>query len=141
MLTWSAVAAVIGGAIWYETSCGGTAMAQTTEPAAACCAADEKMEDAAIACTITDAAVMKERVAETKRLFSAAHETIETDSGYKFKFDRALAEDLFAYARFESDCCTFIEFTLTFERNNGPLWLELSGSPEAKKVIASMLAS
>lgn len=114
-------------------------MAQEHVCTADCCAAESKSDDAAIACTITDPDLMAVRRAETARLFNAAIERVETERGYKLKFDRSLAQDLFDYARFESDCCAFIEFTLTFKRNNGPVWLELSGSEEAKAVIREML--
>lgn len=136
----AALAMAIGGT-WYETTHGGTVMAQSTECANACCAVDVKVEEAPLACTITDPSAMKERLLETERLFKLALETIETETGYKMKFDRAHAADLFAYAQFESDCCGFIEFSITFERNNGPVWLHLAGSNDAKVIIASMLPS
>lgn len=132
-----AAAVVVGGVFWVESHCGDVAMAQHESTAAACCAADT--DEPAIACTITDATAMQERKAETERLFRAAQKMVEIEHGYKLKFDRAVAEDLFDYARFESDCCAFIEFSITFERNHGPVWLELSGSSHAKRFIRSML--
>lgn len=135
----SAASVLAGGAVWYELNCGEDAMAQEREPAPACCATDSAADEPAIACTIGDPAVMQERKTETERLFGHAQEIVETDGGYALKFNCKLAEDLFSYARFESECCAFIEFSLRFERDHGPVWLELSGSPEAKEVIAAML--
>lgn len=119
---------------------GGLAMAQENVCTQECCAGTPVNSEPAVACTITDAALMEERREKTRHLVETAKETVETENGYKLKFDRSMASELFDYAQFESQCCTFIEFSLTWERGRASIWLELAGSSDqAKAVIREMV--
>ena len=137
----AATVVAAGGVYWIESYCGESAMAQEAKESAACCAADTAVSEAPVACTITDADVLKERIALTEQLFGAAQKTVETENGYRLKFDRELAPEVFDYAQFESDCCAFVEFTITFEPNHGAVWLGLFASPDANPVLDEMFGS
>ena len=39
--------------------------------------------------------------------------------------------------RMERRCCPFLQFTLTAEPDNGPLWFEVTGPAEVKEFLAS----
>jgi hypothetical protein len=68
-------------------------------------------------------------------LFKAAVEKAELPNGYGF---RMAAKDLPTAAEwvvFESRCCPFFGFELLLSRDQGPLWLRITGSEGVKAFI------
>jgi hypothetical protein len=77
-------------------------------------------------------------------LFSLREEVRELESGYAFRFpgdEDELATRLATFIIAERQCCSFFEFELSFAAEQGPIWLKVSGSQEAKMFMASMLES
>lgn len=48
-------------------------------------------------------------------------------------------EELARFIDFERACCAFLDFTLRVENSDGPIWLELSGSAEAKRFLEPVI--
>jgi len=74
-----------------------------------------------------------------RRLREDVLEVREFDDGYAFRHSPD-GEVLLAIAEFvanERMCCPFFHFTLTVERDGGPVWLRMTGKGEAKHVLAA----
>ena len=61
----------------------------------------------------------------------------ELPDGYEFEFpaDNKTYQLLTEWAFQERLCCPFFEIDLRFDRENGPLWLRLTGRPGTKEFI------
>jgi hypothetical protein len=63
--------------------------------------------------------------------------TRELSDGYEFEFptDRATYQLLTEWVIEERLCCPFLDINLHFNREDGPLWLRLTGRPGTKEFI------
>jgi hypothetical protein len=63
--------------------------------------------------------------------------TRELSNGYEFELpvDNKTYELLTEWAYQERLCCPFFDIELRFDRENGPLWLRLTGRPGTKEFI------
>ena len=63
--------------------------------------------------------------------------TRDLPDGYEFELpaDNKTYQLLTEWAFQESSCCPFFDIDLRFERENGPLWLRLTGRPGTKEFI------
>jgi hypothetical protein len=63
--------------------------------------------------------------------------TRELEDGYEFELppDNKTYQLLTEWAFQERLCCPFFDIDLRFERENGPLWLRLTGRPGTKEFI------
>jgi hypothetical protein len=63
--------------------------------------------------------------------------TRELPDGYEFEFpaDNKTYQLLTEWAYQERLCCPFFDIDLRFDRENGPLWLRLTGRPGTKEFI------
>src|SRR6266404_9269504 len=63
--------------------------------------------------------------------------TRELPDGYEFELppDKGTYQLLTEWAYQERLCCTFFDIDVRFERENGPLWLRLTGRPGIKEFI------
>ncbi len=63
--------------------------------------------------------------------------TRELPDGYEFEFpaDNTTYQLLTEWAFQERLCCPFFDIDLRFDRENGPLWLRLTGRPGTKEFI------
>ena len=61
----------------------------------------------------------------------------ELPDGYEFEFpaDNKTYQLLTEWAFQERLCCPFFDIDLRFDRENGPLWLRLTGRPGTKEFI------
>ena len=61
----------------------------------------------------------------------------ELDDGYalRFRAEPGIIEDLGRFIALERVCCAFLDFSLRVEAGDGPIWLELTGSGEAKSFL------
>ena len=66
----------------------------------------------------------------------------ELANGYIFRFepDDALWMTLAEFIILERQCCPFLEFALTRERDNGPMRLSLTGGDGVRELLQSELA-
>jgi hypothetical protein len=99
------------------------------------------MTDTRIACTLNPAQ-LRDRVAAIDSLASdALLGQDEIAGGVRSRFRRtpdveARVRELVAA---ESSCCRFLSFDVS--RGDGELWLEITGSPEARPVIDQFFAA
>lgn len=94
-------------------------------------------------CNLSDVA-LSERITEIGALFSLREEVRELENGYAFRFpgnENELAARLATWIIEERQCCSFLEFELSFAAEQGPIWLTVNGSQEAKMFVASMIES
>lgn len=80
------------------------------------------------------------RISSVLQLLSQYEEVRELEDGYSFRFpgNDEWTERLISFVVSERGCCSFFNFKLTFEPNNGPIWLYMGGSSEIKAFIDSM---
>ena len=76
-------------------------------------------------------------LANIEALFSVVQEVTELPNGYRFRLPGEsqvwmLASDWVALERL---CCPFFDFSLTIEREHGPIYLTLSGREGVKPFI------
>ena len=97
---------------------------------------DEATFDIDIACSLP-AAEQAERGQEFERLFADAEDVSELADGYALKFPNRDAWITRAVDPIvaERKCCPFFGFTLTFEPDGGPVWLDITGPGEVKAFI------
>ena len=94
-------------------------------------------ENSFIACNLTN----YELVERKKTLLPAIRPFIkdikELENGYLFQFpnDDDLLPKLLEFIDLDGRCCSFLEFNLKVEANNGPIWLQLTGQKGAKEFI------
>ena len=77
------------------------------------------------------------RIEDIEDLFSSHTEIRELDDGYAFQFpgDADWAAKLLDFINAERECCQFFTFDLSFEPNQGPIWLRVRGSTEIKAFL------
>jgi hypothetical protein len=88
-------------------------------------------------CTLPEAD-LRERVAELERTIAKKIvEVRELDDGYALRFpaEAGIVEKLGRFIALERVCCAFLNFSLRVKAGDGPVWLELTGSGEAKKFL------
>jgi len=66
----------------------------------------------------------------------------ETEDGYDFEFpvDEKTFQLLSEWATQERLCCPFLDISLRFEREGGPLWFRLAGRKGVKEFIKMEMA-
>jgi hypothetical protein len=96
----------------------------------------ESVPDIPAACTLTPGE--KERkAAHLQKVGESLVETVERADGYAFRFPPELFDELARIVGLERRCCAFPRFSLKAEPGNGPVWLEITGSPESKAFVAT----
>ena len=88
-------------------------------------------------CTLPEAD-LRERVAEIEdAIAKKIVEVCELNDGYALRFpaESGIVEQLFRFIALEHLCCAFLNFSLRVKAGDGPVWLELTGSEEAKKFL------
>ena len=72
----------------------------------------------------------------TIALFSAMEQRHELKDGYEFRLSKAVTlQDAAEWVELESKCCPFFDFQLERKREQGPLWLRLTGREGVKQFI------
>ena len=72
----------------------------------------------------------------SKVLFEAVEERRELPDGYAFRLANSISlSNAAEWADLESKCCPFFDFQLERRREQGPLWLRLTGRPGVKQFI------
>jgi len=99
--------------------------------------------DMPIACTLPEADLRERRRTLLDSVRRIAIDVTELPSGYAYRFDAA-SDILLTLARLidlERVCCPFLSFTLVVGSGQQPVRLEITGTPEAKAVIADFFGS
>lgn len=73
----------------------------------------------------------------TARVLASVQNTRELPDGYAFTVDstRVGTKDLATFVEFERRCCPFFDFQLAWNRENGPVTLQLTGRDGVKAFI------
>ena len=81
------------------------------------------------------------RASAVIQLLSQYEEIHETEDGYSLRFpgNDEWTERLINFVVSERGCCSFFKFKVTFEPNNGPIWLYMGGSSEIKAFIDKVM--
>lgn len=81
-----------------------------------------------------------EHQAMTERLFGELHEAAEElGAGYVFRFPAAAVPLVATFVERERRCCPFFTFHLTVPPSEAAITLSITGSTEAKAVVAVAL--
>lgn len=101
---------------------------------------DNPTFDIAVACSLT-AEERVERGQGWEALLADAEDVTELAEGYALKFPNrdALIMRATELIIAERRCCRFFRFTLTFEPNEGPVWLHVEGAGEVKAFIKEVM--
>jgi len=94
-------------------------------------------------CSLSDVA-LSERILEMEALISLRKEVRELENGYALRFpgdETELAARLANWIITERQCCSFLEFELSFAAEHGPIWLTIDGSQEAKMFVAFLIGT
>jgi len=89
------------------------------------------------ACNMT-ALTRKERSVHQKasqKLFAAVQERKELGDGYAFRLPAEALETTAQWVALERKCCPFFTFGMELARDDGPLWLRVTGSDGIKPFI------
>lgn len=100
-------------------------------------AQSEEKPKAALVCTLTTPELQERRAGVLKGLRESAKEFRELDNGLSLRYSKEKIGDLVEFIKLERDCCNFLEFTLRFEANDGPVWLSVTGHEGAKAIITA----
>ena len=72
----------------------------------------------------------------SRALFEAVEERRELPDGFAFRLAKSISlSNAAEWAELESKCCPFFDFRLERQREQGPLWLHLTGRPGVKQFI------
>ena len=75
----------------------------------------------------------------TKTLFASVQDKVELKDGYGFRLPPTSLLTAAEWVSFERRCCPFLTFALEQSRDQGPLWLRLTGSEGVKRFIRAEL--
>ncbi len=121
------------GTPWWNSVCNCVAAGETTET--------EAVAEQPSACLLSEPE-LADRVDDFRRtLQPLIREVSEMKRGWALRFDasdeviRLLAE----WIAVERTCCGFMQFTLRAEKQNGPVWLEITGEEGTKEMLRGVL--
>ena len=107
----------------------------------------ESSNESQIACTREQGVFspeQKERYQIARQqLKSTLQEVQELPDGYAFRFSSETVNilNLAEYITLERLCCRFFKFELEIEREEGPVWLRLTGGEGVKDFLRAEIAS
>lgn len=96
-----------------------------------------------IICTLTEAELRDRRRTVLDSIRGAVIDIAEFPDGYVYSFQQH-PETLMCLSRLielERQCCKFLAFKIIAQPGNGPVWLEITGSPGAKPLIADFFGA
>lgn len=70
-----------------------------------------------------------------RALLGAVEETREMENGYAFRLPPTMLKTAAEWVSLERRCCPFFSFALQLSRDEGPMWLEVTGSEGVKPFI------
>jgi len=71
----------------------------------------------------------------SRSLFGAVQEQTELPDGFAFRLPRKSLPMVAEWVALESRCCPFFSFGVDLARDNGPLWLRITGPGGAKEFM------
>lgn len=98
-----------------------------------------KAKEIPIVCILPDTSTAERGKGNLDNLLKQTQETVETENGYALRFAASDAHMVLDYVTSERKCCAFFIFEMRFEPGAGPLWLTISGPPQAKLLMREFL--
>ena len=77
----------------------------------------------------------------SRSLFASVRERRELPDGYGFRMPPAELMTLAEWVAFERRCCPFLTFEIEQSRDQGPLWLRITGSDGVKPFVVEEFGS
>ena len=102
----------------------------------------QSQSDTPIACTVPHDELAELGEGVMADIIGGFEESNELPDGYELRLPGS-AEWVAKVTQFvanERACCSFLEFELVFEANQGPIWLRLRGPEGAKEFMKGMLS-
>jgi hypothetical protein len=100
----------------------------------------EQPLETAIACNLTSSE-QRIRQDDNKVLIQSAQQILEIQDGYAFGFaDDSYTQAITDFILRERRCCPFYLFELSFNTQQGMVWLQIRGSQEVKTFLREMLS-
>jgi hypothetical protein len=99
------------------------------------------MKELPIACTLTPREMAARASTLLPELLTHVREHQDLPDGFRLRFD-ASSETLRQIATVidaERQCCRFLQFQLTVEPDEGPIWLAVSGPSGTREFLASLV--
>ena len=91
--------------------------------------------------TLLDTVLRERRAKLAAEVWPQILETKELAIGYEFRFDfnPTLYSLIAELATLEHLCCPFFDIGLKLDKNNGPIWLQITGDAGVKQFIQAEL--
>ncbi|MCH8919626.1 MAG: hypothetical protein IIA23_02855 [Chloroflexi bacterium] len=102
----------------------------------------QSQSDTPIACTLPEDELAERLEGVGADIIGGVEESNELPDGYELRFPGSAewASKVTQFIANERACCSFLEFELVFEANQGPIWLRLRGPEGAKEFMKVMLS-
>lgn len=93
-----------------------------------------------VACSLTDHELQERRNIVLQKIGGSVLEVKELESGYAYRFpsDEGSLMEIAQLINLERRCCSFLNFRVSVEAGDGPMWLELSGPEGTKSFLGSL---
>src|SRR5204863_6170421 len=90
-----------------------------------------------IVCSLSEQDLIKRREELDGGIYKNIQQVQELPDGYAFRYpgNNEWATRLMEFIVFERACCRFFTFELSFEPDQGPIWLRLRGGEAVKEFI------
>ena len=97
--------------------------------------------DLPIACTLTPDELRRGREALLPGIISRAeaHESLADGFRFRFASGEGVIPAIAAMVDAERRCCRFLQFQVTAEPDEGPVWLEVTGPPGTSDWLAAWI--
>ena len=99
--------------------------------------------DLPIACSLNESELRERR--RTILVFTQKDvvDTVSISNGYRYEFtaNAGVLAKLADLVNLEHECCRFLTFRIIVEAGDAPIRLEVTGPPEAKKMIADFFGA
>lgn len=92
-----------------------------------------------LVCTLAGPELQARRTGIISELRKSALETQELKNGWSFRYADENVDKIVEFVKVERKCCSFLEFSITFESGMGPVWFSVTGPEGAKAIIAAEL--
>jgi hypothetical protein len=86
---------------------------------------------------------MNRHIANTKQIFTSAQEIRELPDGYSLRLPDVAGglANAAAFIAINRLCCSHLRHALVVEPQSGPVWLQLTGGPGVKELLATELSA
>jgi hypothetical protein len=95
--------------------------------------------DMPVVCTLTPDAIAARRAGLLPGLMARADSREDKAEGVRLRFPPDALSAILEAVDSERQCCRFLRFDITVERDGGPIWLELTGPPGTRQFLSALL--